>query len=137
MSEANVRLSIDTAALNAAVGHFLSRAAAEYRGTLFAAARQNVPVRTGALQRSLREEPITFSGPLRVSTGVSATAPYALFVHEGTRPHIIRPRRASVLAFPRNGRTVFARYVRHPGTRANPFLRRAADTLLSHPTISH
>jgi hypothetical protein len=43
----------------------------------------------------------------------------------GTRPHIIRPRRARVLRFEVGGRVVYAAYVKHPGTRANDFLDRA------------
>lgn len=39
-------------------------------------------------------------------------------IERGTRPHVIRPRKARVLVFQVNGRTVFAREVHHPGTRA-------------------
>jgi hypothetical protein len=46
-------------------------------------------------------------------------------VNDGTRPHIIRPRTKRVLKFTVGGRTVFAKMVRHPGTRARPFLDRA------------
>ena len=55
-------------------------------------------------------------------------AEYAVYVHEGTRPHVIRPRNKQVLAF--NGREgrVFAREVHHPGTRARPFLRNALES---------
>jgi hypothetical protein len=55
---------------------------------------------------------------------VGSTAPHALLHHEGTRPHIIRPRRAQVLRFkPRGGTTfVFAREVHHPGTKPNHYL---------------
>lgn len=51
--------------------------------------------------------------------------PAVRYVLDGTRPHIIRPRRAQALRFPYRGRTVFAAVVHHPGTRANPFLQRA------------
>ncbi len=55
--------------------------------------------------------------------------PYAA-IHEfggTTRPHIIRPRNASVLAFNSGGNPVFARFVNHPGSviRARPYLRPA------------
>lgn len=46
-------------------------------------------------------------------------------VNDGTRPHIIRPRRAQALRFRMGGRIVFAKLVHHPGTRARPFLDRA------------
>jgi hypothetical protein len=94
-------------------------------------ARADVPVRTGALGRSIGEDAQHFSGPLHISGGVhagGAQADYALYVHEGTRRHVIRPRNpGGVLAFPSGGRTVFARSVNHPGTRARPFLRNAAE----------
>ncbi|QKW06929.1 hypothetical protein HUT18_11525 [Streptomyces sp. NA04227] len=51
--------------------------------------------------------------------------PATLFVLYGTRPHIIRPRRAKALRFDAGGRTVFAAVVHHPGTRPNDFLGRA------------
>jgi hypothetical protein len=48
--------------------------------------------------------------------------PATQYVIYGTRPHIIRPRRARALRFEVGGRVVYAAYVRHPGTRANDFL---------------
>lgn len=56
------------------------------------------------------------------------TQRHAVFIEEGTRPHIIRPRRASILAFDVGGRRVFARSVNHPGTRPHHVIR---DTLLA------
>jgi len=58
---------------------------------------------------------------------IKALAPYAVFVEKGTAPHLIRPVRASVLAFEVGGEMVFTGLVRHPGTRPNPFLHRAVD----------
>jgi hypothetical protein len=50
-------------------------------------------------------------------------APQAAMLEEGTRPHIIRPRRAKALRFlNRAGDVIFAKMVRHPGTRARPWL---------------
>lgn len=57
---------------------------------------------------------------------VEVNASYALFVHEGTRPHTIRVQNRRVLANKRTGQ-IFGRTVNHPGTRANPFLQRAVD----------
>lgn len=80
------------------------------------------PWRTGYLAQSLVKE----VGDLEAS--VSPLAPYAVYVEYGTAPHEIRPVRASVLCFegPKGG-LVFTRLVNHPGTRANPFMQRAAD----------
>jgi hypothetical protein len=50
------------------------------------------------------------------------------FVIEGTRPHTITARRpGGMLRFEGQGGAVFRRSVRHPGTRANPFVQRAFD----------
>ena len=50
-----------------------------------------------------------------------------MYVVEGTAPHEIRPVNASVLAFAVGGRMVFTSLVRHPGTKPNPFMERAAE----------
>ncbi|WP_327594709.1 hypothetical protein [Streptomyces chartreusis] len=56
---------------------------------------------------------------------VICTHPKARLVLDGTRPHLIRPRRARALRFEVGGDVVFAKLVRHPGTRPNNFLARA------------
>jgi HK97 gp10 family phage protein len=53
-------------------------------------------------------------------------ASYGLVVHEGSRPHEIRIKTKKVLADRRSGR-IFGKVVKHPGTKANPFLQRAVD----------
>ncbi|MEV3895294.1 hypothetical protein [Streptomyces anulatus] len=64
-------------------------------------------------------------GPRGLQGVVSCDHPAVHFVLNGTRPHLIRPRRKSVLRFEVGGRVVFTRLVRHPGTRANDFMGRA------------
>lgn len=64
-------------------------------------------------------------GPRGLQGVIVCDHPAVRFVIEGTRPHIIRPRRAQALRFDAGGQTVFAAVVHHPGTRANPFLQRA------------
>lgn len=83
-------------------------------------ARRRVPSRTGALRNSIGYQ-VSNDGS-RARLHVYATAPHARFVHEGTRPHVIRPRTARALRFQIGGRVVFAARVQHPGTRANRFL---------------
>lgn len=78
--------------------------------------------RTGRLRRSIqRGAKSTYS--LFVRTG----ARYALFVEDGTRPHVISARRARALRFVVGGTTVFRTSVRHPGTKATHFMRTARD----------
>ena len=52
-----------------------------------------------------------------------SNAKYAIFVHEGTRPHEIRAVRKQVLANKKIGQ-IFGKVVHHPGTAPNRFLPR-------------
>lgn len=81
------------------------------------------PVDTGRLRAS---------GSMRIAERGSAvvgqveyTADYAAAVHNGTRPHVIVPRRGRYLRFQVGDRTVYARRVQHPGTPARPYLATA------------
>jgi hypothetical protein len=92
-------------------------------GTNYATLR--TPVDTGRLRAGNTGEvdaPTAFRCEGRM---VNATA-YALDVHQGTPPHRIEPRNASVLRFEAGGEVVFAAYVNHPGTAARPFLAEGA-----------
>lgn len=61
---------------------------------------------------------------------VGTTTGYAWYVEFGTSPHVIRAKRASVLANSKGD--VFGPVVHHPGTKAQPFLRPALDDLAGH-----
>ena len=118
------RLRLDRAALNrtfSATGRSEGDAAARQ---VVARAKVLVPVDTGRLRASIRVERRSFFG-LRQRWTVGSDVEYAPMVNDGTKPHIIRPKRAQVLRFKVGGKTVFARVVHHPGTRARPFLDRA------------
>lgn len=56
---------------------------------------------------------------------ITCNHPAVRYVLRGTRPHIIRPRRARALRFEVGGRVVFSKLVHHPGTDANDFFARA------------
>lgn len=55
---------------------------------------------------------------------VGSDHPIALIHHEGSRPHVILPRKAKALAFVPRGsnRLVFAKRVNHPGTKPSRYL---------------
>lgn len=106
-------------------------------------AKQEVPVKTRNLSRTIRLGRVT-DDEVQIVAGGTQQVGYAVHVHEGTRPHIIRPRRAKALRWAPNaadrrltgsvrsgaaraGRVRFAKVVHHPGTKANPFLRRGAE----------
>lgn len=72
--------------------------------------------RTGNLQQSILWQSSGLSGK------VYANKKYAPFVELGTRPRIIRPRRAKALAFTVEGKLLFASEVKHPGSRPYPFM---------------
>jgi len=115
---------LDRAALNRTF-----RATSRSEGEI--AARQVVarakvlaPVDTGRLRASIRVERRSTLG-LRQRWTVGSDVEYAPMVNDGTKPHIIRPKRAKALKFKMGGKTVYAKVVHHPGTRARPFLDRA------------
>lgn len=69
-----------------------------------------------------------------------SVTPVSEFIHDGTRPHMIRPRRRKVLRWASGGFSgpmmpggvgrsgfAFSRGVHHPGTKADPFLFQAAE----------
>ena len=82
------------------------------------------------LQSTLRQTSPRDTGKMQTATsvdarGLTATAEaatsYASYVREGTRPHVIRPKRGKVLSFywPKANRQMFLPRVNHPGTRGN------------------
>lgn len=97
-----------------------------------------VPRKTGNLARSIHLVRVT---PVAAVTAASAS--YAAAVERGTRPHIIRPRSRRVLRFatagsatlsgrPRSGApVVFAKFVRHPGTKPQPYMVPGAQEALA------
>lgn len=94
-------------------------------GTLiWAQSRRNSPVDTGRLQNSIAKDFNRFNLEMRVGTNVK----YAIFVHEGTKPHwppidALRPwaRSHGISPF------VVARAIARKGTKAQPFIKRAVD----------
>lgn len=82
-----------------------------------------VPVKTGRLRNSIG---IRVQGESVIIGPNMVEAPYAGYVEFGTRPHQIRPRKpGGSLVFKVGDKTVFARVVNHPGTKAQPFVMEA------------
>lgn len=94
-------------------------------------AKIRVPDKAGILKQSIQALPPTGSFAANTLEGiVSAGAPHALPVEDGTRPHEIRPRFRRALRFPMAGGKDgfgYARVVHHPGTEPQPFLEPALD----------
>lgn len=92
--------------------------------------RQDVP--PGELSSTFRIQPGTRSGAgVTAVAGVEGRTPQLGFLIFGTRPHLILPKAKKALRFVGRGGVVFAKKVRHPGTKINDFisrnLHRAAD----------
>lgn len=85
---------------------------------------KNAPVQTSKLRQNI----YAISSGLRGEVGPNLNVtPYAIFVHEGTRAHEIRPLRKKALFW--KGALHPVKAVHHPGTKANPFVERTADEM--------
>lgn len=86
------------------------------------AAKRQVGVKSGRLQRSIR-----IYNHKRIRDGqqmyIGSSVPYALMHHNGTKKHMIFPKKRSYLKFRKGAVFVYARSVNHPGTKPNRYLK--------------
>ncbi len=80
--------------------------------------------KTGRLARSLYVREIPHG---RIIGHNLEHAPHALFVHWGTKPHVIERKHKKALRWPSGGDFAFAKRVNHPGYKGDAWLIRAAD----------
>jgi len=110
-------------ALLATAAGYASPHVAETTRMIMNAAKIEAPVRTGNL-RALIGMKMRVTRTLVIGE-VYSKARYSHYVHDATRPHVIRARRRRALRFELPpGHVIFRRAVFHPGTRGVPFLRR-------------
>lgn len=83
-------------------------------------AKSQVGLRTGALRASIHMR--HSKDPRGQYVKIGSPLPYARMHHEGTKPHMIYPRKARHLRFVKRGQVIYANAVRHPGTKANKYL---------------
>lgn len=100
-----------------------------------AAIVRGVPKRTARLASTVRKNPgRTATGPhVDVITGRKGMTDYLGYILDGTPPHLIaaiQNRPNATLRFVIGGQVVFAKVVRHPGTRPNNFILRALPIAL-------
>ncbi len=92
-------------------------------------ARARVPVKSGALQKSLRVSTSARRGQVRAKIVAGSNkkggAFYAHIVEGGAKAHVIKGRKGKRLAF--GAKLIYPTQVRHPGARAQPFLRPALE----------
>jgi hypothetical protein len=96
---------------------------------------RGAPKRTARLASTVRKNRgRTATGPhVDVITGRAGMTDYLGFILNGTPPHIIRAienRPNAHLRFMVGGQVVFAKLVRHPGTRPDNFIARALPVAL-------
>jgi hypothetical protein len=102
------------------VGQYMKK-----RGQLIVlAAKKQVGVKTGALKLSIKM--IHGRDTLGQFLWIGSEDRIAFEHHEGTRPHIITPKRHQAMRFTSGGRVIYTRLVKHPGTKPNRYL---ADNL--------
>lgn len=88
-------------------------------------AKANVPVKSGALRRSIKVSTKAKGGRVTVSVKAGGKlAPHAMLIEYGTKPHKITPKGAGGLLI---GGNVVA-VVHHPGVKPHQFLRPALDS---------
>ncbi len=88
-------------------------------------AKSMVPRKTSVLQGSIQMRPTMISGVDLVGYWGSFGVKYALWVEQGTRPHVILPKTRQALYWPGADHPV--RMVYHPGTKSRPYLIPAAQ----------
>jgi hypothetical protein len=102
---------------NGMMGRHLSKQAKKVQ----AAAKRQVGVRSGRLKRSIR-----VYGHKRTADGqelyIGSSVPYALDHHNGTKPHVITPKKRSYLKFRQGAVITYRKSVNHPGTKPNRYL---------------
>ena len=82
--------------------------------------------KSGNLQKAILWETAStgLEGTIRIE---ESKAPYGAAVHDGSRAHIITPKKAKILHFVSGGKEVFARIVHHPGTKPDQFVYQAVE----------
>lgn len=83
-------------------------------------AKRQVGVDTGALKASISYTLRATGAPIVSSIGSKNDIAY--LHHEGSVPHVIRPKQGQTLRFKSHGRIVYAKVVNHPGTKPNRYL---------------
>jgi len=130
----NFRVEVEGAGL---VGRTLSRFNANLRKELEGVVRdvliegtnlaqQYAPWKTGKLSKSITYR----QNGLKGWYGPMPATVVAKVQESGSDPYIIRPKNAKVLAFEgKDGKTVFARQVNHPGVKGSFYLRRSRQAV--------
>lgn len=100
----------------------INRAIARALNRIFGEEKLQAPVDTAMLRDNWKVDIGRFEGSFR------SNAPYALAVHNGTRPHPVAAKSLEAWARKRGlNPWAVAKSIAKNGTKANPFLKRAVD----------
>ena len=88
-------------------------------------AKEDAPLDTTAYHGSIQMRPAKKDGQGMVGFWGSFRILYAIFIELGTKAHIIRPKNKKALYWPGADHPV--KQVKHPGTKAQHVLTKAAD----------
>ncbi|MBP3223975.1 MAG: HK97 gp10 family phage protein [Campylobacter sp.] len=100
--------------------NFINRMANE----IMVIAKEKAPVDTANLQGDIRVLKNATESSLAAVIGNTKEASYAKFVHFGTKPFTIKPKKKKAL------KTKFGVFkkVNHPGSKANPYFEKAVNS---------
>lgn len=115
------KLSQKEAGLDAQMANFMNKVLIMGQGYV----REEAPYKTGGLRRSVQKGMNGTEGFIYLSY---ALAPYFVYVINGTRSHVILPKNKKMLYWP--GARHPVEKVKHPGTKANPFMDRAVPDII-------
>ena len=103
-----------------AIKNFINRMANE----IMVIAKNKAPVDTANLQGDIRVLKNASESSLTAVIGNTKEASYAKFVHFGTKPFTIKPKKKKAL------KTKFGVFkkVKHPGSKANPYFEKAVNS---------
>lgn len=93
----------------------------------YASSHHRYTTRSGVMER---QGIATDVEDTKATISISESVPYGVFLHEGTKAHNIRPRNKVALRWATGQEFVFAKHVRHPGIKSDPFLYNAVDAEL-------
>lgn len=82
--------------------------------------------RTGDAERSIKTR-VSFARD-DISGIVGTTRKITVYLHQGTKRHTIVPRRKMALRWTNGSQFIFAKRVRHPGTKKDPFIFNAVHS---------
>lgn len=126
-----VRVNLNNAAINAEImrrGGRVDRDVRKRAQRVERRAKTLAPTRTGRLRRSIKlEKNRKANGAFDFGYSITADAPHAGWVHDGTAAHTVTRRRKKILTDRVN---FFGKEVFIPAQRARPFLEEALDAAL-------